>query len=711
LRRRWFPVLAGTLLYCCFNRAASGQPGDAYRQGAEAFAGRDYPKAVERLRKAESEAPGSSDALLLCAKALVHLDRYAEAGQSLRAYITNHPGKADAQFLLGYVLFRQNRPRDSLAVYTEAAALERPRADDFKIVGLDYVLLNDYAEAIRWLERSVKENPADAEACYSLGRAYYTQNFFDRAIAAFGQALKLDPSLGKAHNNLGLALAAQNRLEDAAAAYRRAIAVDAETGKRSEQPYINLAGLLVDGNRASEALQLLTTARQIDPKSDRIENLRGRALLSEGRLVEAEAAFRAALAIQPDSGALHYQLGRVLKRLAKNDEAAREFERSRTLLGTHPTAPPEGQTAAQTAGQMPAQTATLQEAARLIEKQDLANAEALLHQVLDQSPDDALALNLLGLVRVNQRNPSQAQDLFRRAIEKAPHLAGPHVNLAQLYGKDRAPAAIAELGSALKLTPENQQARLLLRTIAGTAGSEAARSGNPKQALALMLDALAILPQDPDILVDTSLAAMENGAYGDAERYLLDALRVRPDLARATYALARAYLADSKAQEAEQQMRRYLTARPDDATAHYGLGYILAAEQKTAEARAAFEKSLALQPEQTESLFQLGELDLQEEQRDRARERYAQVLARDPRHAGALTGMGVLAYRAGGYADAESALERAVAIAPSYQKGHYYYALTLKKLGKDAEATREFRTSSDLQKHDAPKALLIPDRP
>ena len=132
------------------------------------------------------------------------------------------------------------------------------------------------------------------------------------------------------------------------------------------------------------------------------------------------------------------------------------------------------------------------------------------------------------------------------------------------------------------------------------------------------------------------------------------------------------------------------------------------AEQKPAEARTAFEKSLALQPEQTESRFQLGEIDLQEEKREQAGQRYAEVLARDPRHAGALTGVGVLAYRAGNYTQAESALQRAVAAAPSYQKAHYFYALTLRKLGKQPEAEREFRTSSDLQKHDAPNTRLMP---
>jgi len=355
---------------------------------------------------------------------------------------------------------------------------------------------------------------------------------------------------------------------------------------------------------------------------------------------------------------------------------------------------------------MTAQTrvSALQEAAQRIDQQDLAQAETILNGLLQHSPADPVAMNLLGVVRMKQGEAGQAEALFRRAIATEPRLAGPHVNLAQIYGKQRAVEAIAELAAALKLAPQNEQARSLLRTIAGAAAAETARFGKREEALAIMLRACDALPHDPQILLDTALAALEAGQPRDAQQYLLDAVKIQPDFQPAVYALARAYLADNKAQDAEEQMRRYLTSNRDDPTAWYGLGYILVAEQKTSDAREAFLKSLALRPDQTESIFQLAEMDFQDDRRDAARERYQQVLARDSQHAGAITGLGMIAYRSGEYADAERSLKQAVTVAPSYQKAHYYYALTLKKLGKQADAEREFRTSAELQKHDAPEA-------
>ena len=217
--------------------------------------------------------------------------------------------------------------------------------------------------------------------------------------------------------------------------------------------------------------------------------------------------------------------------------------------------------------------AALQEAANQIGAQNLPAAEASLKPLVAQ--DDPIALNLLGVVRIQQGQTADAETLFRRAIEQGPTLAGPHVNLARLYGKSRAQDAIAELARALELAPDLEQAALLLREIAAAASADLVRTGSKEAALALMLRAHKVLPHDPDLLVETALAAMEAGLYQDAEGFLTEALGIRATFPRAIYALARAYLGASKGQLAEAEMRKYLALRPDDATAQYGLGYIL----------------------------------------------------------------------------------------------------------------------------------------
>jgi Tetratricopeptide repeat len=74
------------------------------------------------------------------AKSFVNLQNFSEAEKALRTYTRSHGNSSDALYLLGFVLNRENRPAESLAIYTKTAAITTPRSDDLKLVGLDYIL-------------------------------------------------------------------------------------------------------------------------------------------------------------------------------------------------------------------------------------------------------------------------------------------------------------------------------------------------------------------------------------------------------------------------------------------------------------------------------------------------------------------------------------------------------------------------------------------
>ncbi|MBT8339273.1 MAG: glycosyltransferase [Desulfatitalea sp.] len=63
---------------------------------------------------------------------------------------------------------------------------------------------------------------------------------------------------------------------------------------------------------------------------------------------------------------------------------------------------------------------------------DLAAAEDLYQRLLGQAPSDADALNLLGVLYLQRRQPKQAEMLIRKAITVAPDQAEYHQNLANV---------------------------------------------------------------------------------------------------------------------------------------------------------------------------------------------------------------------------------------------------------------------------------------
>ena len=75
----------------------------------------------------------------------------------------------------------------------------------------------------------------------------------------------------------------------------------------------------------------------------------------------------------------------------------------------------------------------LQDAAQAITAGKLSRAEDDLQSVLRAAPDDYRALDLLGVVRVLQRREIEAEELFRRAIQKNPDFAPAHAHLGLLY--------------------------------------------------------------------------------------------------------------------------------------------------------------------------------------------------------------------------------------------------------------------------------------
>ncbi len=293
-----------------------------------------------------AKAATSSDTLAIARTSLLSGDVFT-AETSVRDYLAQHSDSADAHFLLGEILFKEKKAKESLAEYTEGAKYRTPGPAELKIVSFDYVLLSDYADADKWLTHAVKEAPSDSEAWYFLGRARYNENRFADAITAFQQCLKLDPKSVKAEDNLGLAYQGLDRINDAIATFQTAIAWQAEAPAKNPDPYVNLGAILIERNQPAEAVKYLEQALAIPSGSFRAQGMaelepRAREQLAKAysrlnQLPKAEAELERALETSPQDAHLHYELAQIYQREGKSDKAKGEFDRY-TQLGTEKAA-------------------------------------------------------------------------------------------------------------------------------------------------------------------------------------------------------------------------------------------------------------------------------------------------------------------------------------------------------------------------------------
>jgi tetratricopeptide (TPR) repeat protein len=333
------------LLLLLIPSRCAAQRDNEYARGVAAFRSGDYAAAADLFAKAEMVAPGTTDALIYQAKSLIHLSNFSSSDTALRHYIAQHADSDEAFYLLGFVLHRENKPKESLEIYTKAAALKTPTGEDLKIVGQNYVLLNDYADAIKWLEKAVELDPKNMDAWYYLGRAYYTRSLLPQSRRAFQTVLDLDPRDARAENNLGLILESEAKPNDALEAYRKAIEWQEVSPRRSEQPYLNLGNLLLELDRTREAIAPLEKAVELGADNASCHLKLGMAYLRTNRLPEAQFELEKAERLEPENAAIHYQLARVYKQTHQMDKAKIEFQRTEELQSqaarTRPSNPPE----------------------------------------------------------------------------------------------------------------------------------------------------------------------------------------------------------------------------------------------------------------------------------------------------------------------------------------------------------------------------------
>ena len=291
----------------------------------------------------QAESPASSvsegaDRSLDDARGSIAASDYESARTKLEAYLRGNSTSAEAHYLLGYSLLHLNDAKASLAEYTRAAQLRIPSAEELRYVAEDYALLDDYADAERWMQRSLQMDGRDPDTWYGLGRIQYTLQKYPLAVESFQKALTLAPNSVKVEDNLALSYEGLNREEDAVAAYQRALDWQKDSDHPSEQPMLNLAIILIRKGSLEEAERLLKQAVAIAPKDPRIRDQLGHLYMQQEQFAKAQIEFEQAVALAPENASFHFLLGRVYRHEGIRDKADVEFARAAKLKGGRSTA-------------------------------------------------------------------------------------------------------------------------------------------------------------------------------------------------------------------------------------------------------------------------------------------------------------------------------------------------------------------------------------
>ncbi len=156
-------------------------------------------------------------------------------------------------------------------------------------------------------KQAVEQEPADPEAQYQLGNAYFDLGIYSEAMQAYQKAITLDKTYADAYTNLGLTLRKLGRLQAAMGIYEQALRLNPDDVVTLQNLFV-VAQYCQDQERMGRCAQRLAVAQ---PDSAKVQQCWAEMLYQQGRFVEAIPVFERLVEIQkevaPDS---LYHLGR-----------------------------------------------------------------------------------------------------------------------------------------------------------------------------------------------------------------------------------------------------------------------------------------------------------------------------------------------------------------------------------------------------------------
>jgi len=319
-------VLALFLLF-----AADPSFDEVFRAGLLALQRNDLPAAEQNLATASRLAPGNARVWVALARTYWKLDRGPEAARAAERAGTL--GKADAAVLSSLSIFYADAGQPLKAADAEAAycaltpgdAAARERAEALYFQAAQPLLERQrFTEAIDILKQATARLKDSAQLELALGVAYYGMRRFDDATAAFLRTIAIAPDVERPYVFLGKFLGQiPARLPEVTARF-----VDFEKAHpQSATGYLlHAKALNVQSGDAETARRLLEKALALDELDATAHYEMGVVLDRLERYEDAVKELVRSAELDPSEPATHYRLSRLYDRMGRRDDASRERE-------------------------------------------------------------------------------------------------------------------------------------------------------------------------------------------------------------------------------------------------------------------------------------------------------------------------------------------------------------------------------------------------
>ena len=152
-----------------------------------------------------------------------------------------------------------------------------------------------------------------------------------------------------------------------------------------------------------------------------------------------------------------------------------------------------------------------------------------------------------------------------------------------------------------KLAAASEQPAAARASLYGQAGQAWLMAGEARRAYGAETMALALSPEDPDLLIDRSVSAATLGRFHEAQEDLTHALSLDPRRADAMVLRAAAWRHLGQVDKAQQDVDGALAIEPENAEAYLERGILRQRRADRAGARADWQRAMELAPDSATS--------------------------------------------------------------------------------------------------------------
>lgn len=533
--------------------------------------------------------------------------------------LSKTPGDPDALLLKGSLLAFKGDQTAAIELYRKATQSKPEYLAAHTAIFSALMQKGAVEEAAKQLDEMKKVAPKSIQTLYLESQLAYQRKDYKNAREISQQLLKAAPD-----NPLFQQIAG-------ATEYQLGSYAQAETllNKALQQsPELGMARKMLVANylRTGQPAKAITT---LQPVLDKIEKypaflaLAGDAYLQSGDSKKAEEYFAKASKLDPDNPARRTSLA--IANMAQGNVSAA------TLELEHISSSDKGTTADRAL------------IASYLRRNELDKALQAIKVLQTKTPDDPATFSMLGRIYLAKKDPASARQNFEKALALNPAYAPAFVTLAALDIAENKPAdARKRFEAVLVSSPNNTTALLALAKLTASTGGkpeevlaliDKAISGNPtevaprlalieyhlankepKKAVTVAQEALAAIPDKPELLDAAGRAQIQAGETNQALATYAKLATLQPTSPLADMRIAEIQFANKNNEEAAKSLRKALTIKPDLLEAQRNLILVHLASGRPKEALAVARDVEKQRPKEATGYILEGDIQVSQKQ-------------------------------------------------------------------------------------------------